>query len=41
MYISKGSSDDWLRGVAGIKWIYLLELPHKVLRPVFKTKLWS
>jgi hypothetical protein len=29
MYISTGSCDDWLRGFAGIKWVYLLELPDK------------
>jgi hypothetical protein len=30
MYVTSGSSDDWFRGVAGIKWVYLFELPDKV-----------
>ena len=28
-YSATGGSDDWARGVAGIKWVYLIELPGK------------
>jgi hypothetical protein len=28
-YTASGGSDDWARGVAGIKWVYLIELPGK------------
>ena len=28
-YPASGGSDDWARGVAGIKWVYLIELPDK------------
>ena len=28
-YSATGGSDDWARGVAGIKWVYLVELPGK------------
>ena len=28
-YIASGGSDDWARGEAGIKWVYLLELPDR------------
>jgi len=28
-YLASGGSDDWARGVAGIKWVYLIELPGK------------
>lgn len=28
-YMASGGSDDWARGVAGIKWVYLIELPGK------------
>ena len=28
-YAASGGSDDWVRGVAGIKWVYLIELPDK------------
>jgi len=30
MYVTSGSSDDWFRGVAKIKWVFLFELPDKV-----------
>ena len=26
-YLASGGSDDWARGVAGIKWTFLIELP--------------
>ena len=26
-YFASGGSDDWARGEAGIKWVYLMELP--------------
>ena len=35
-YAASGGSDDWVRGVAGIKWVYLVELPdtqHGFLLP--------
>ena len=28
-YIASGGSDDWARGEAGIKWVFLMELPDK------------
>ena len=28
-YSATGGSDDWARGVAGVKWVYLIELPGK------------
>ena len=28
-YLASGGSDDWMKGVAGIKWVFLFELPDK------------
>lgn len=28
-YIATGGSDDWARGEAGIKWVFLMELPDR------------
>ena len=28
-YLASGGSDDWARGGAGIKWVFLMELPDR------------
>jgi len=28
-YMATGGSDDWARGEAGIKWVFLVELPDR------------
>ena len=28
-YLATGGSDDWAKGVAGIKWVFLIELPDR------------
>ena len=34
-YVMKGSSDDWMRGHLGVKWVYLIELPSSFTFPGF------
>ena len=28
-YLANGGADDWARGEAGIKWVFLVELPDR------------
>ena len=28
-YVASGGADDWARGAAGLRWVYLVELPGK------------